>query len=227
MNAFRPRWGKRDRSRITRCSPQGQPRWRTQRTTCKTTKSQIGQTCSSAEHEVFAGCAILRSMRRIDPKKLSLEPFSLLDDQWALLVGGVERPNPMTVSWGGFGTLWNRPVVTVYVRPTRHTFGLLAKDAEFTLNFLPEQQREALDLCGSTSGRDTDKWAEAGLTPEPSVTGRVPRVAGARLAFECRILAHLDFDPKRFLERSINDLYPKSDVHRAFFGEVLAALKRS
>jgi flavin reductase (DIM6/NTAB) family NADH-FMN oxidoreductase RutF len=163
-------------------------------------------------------------MRSIDPKELSLRPFTLLDDEWALLVGGVEHPNPMTVSWGGFGTLWNRPVVTVYVRPTRHTYGLLGQDAEFTLNFLPPEQREALDLCGSASGRDTDKWAAARLSPEPSSTVRVPRVAGARLAFECRTLAHLDFDPKRFLDRSIGDLYPKGDFHRVFLGEVLAAL---
>ena len=164
-------------------------------------------------------------MNRIDPKELNLRPFSLLDDDWALLVGGAERSNPMTVSWGGFGTLWNRPVVTVYVRPTRYTFGLLERDAEFTLNFLPEGKRAALDLCGSASGRDTDKWAEARLAPEPSSTIRVPRVAGARLAFECRILAHLDFDPARFLDRSIGRLYPKSDFHRVFLGEVLAAFQ--
>jgi flavin reductase (DIM6/NTAB) family NADH-FMN oxidoreductase RutF len=162
-------------------------------------------------------------MHRIDPKGLALKPFTLLDDEWALLVGGVERPNPMTVSWGAFGTLWNRPVVTVYVRPTRHTFRLLTDGAEFTLNFMPPQRREALELCGSKSGRDTDKWSAARLSPATSETVRVPRVAGARLAFECRILAHVDLDPACFRERTIDELYPQADYHRAFLGEVLAA----
>ena len=103
-------------------------------------------------------------MQRIDPAHLTLRPFEILDVEWALLVAGSERPNPMTVSWGGLGTLWNRPVATVYVRPTRHTFSLLEAEPSFTLNFLPEPFRGALDLCGSRSGRDLDKWKAAEQT---------------------------------------------------------------
>jgi flavin reductase (DIM6/NTAB) family NADH-FMN oxidoreductase RutF len=162
-------------------------------------------------------------LRRLDPKEIALKPFAALDDDWALLVGGDEKPNPMTVSWGGFGTLWNRPVVTAYVRPTRFTYGLLNGHPEFTLNFLPEPLRAALELCGATSGVDTDKWAAARLTPLPSETVKVPRVAEARLSFECRVLASFDFDPARFFDRTILDQYPGKDFHRAFVGQVLAA----
>lgn len=164
-------------------------------------------------------------MRRIEPGQIALHPFQALDEEWALLVAGAERPNPMTVSWGGFGTLWHRPVLTVYVRPTRHTFGLLNGHAEFTLNFLPPERRAALELCGSVSGRDTDKWAAAGLAQVAGEAVRVPRVAGARLAFECRTLATFDFDPARFLESSLAGEYPARDFHRAFVGEVLAAFE--
>lgn len=161
-------------------------------------------------------------MHRLNPSDLSLRPFHLLDQEWALLVAGTDRPNPMTVSWGGFGTLWNRPVVTVYVRPSRFTFGLLDAHPEFTLNFLPETRRPALDLCGSVSGRDTDKWQTAGLDPVPSECIGVPRVAGADLSLECRILSTIDIDPARFLDPVIDQLYPARDYHRAFLGEVLA-----
>ncbi len=137
-------------------------------------------------------------------------------------MAGPDRPNPMTVSWGGLGTLWQRPVATVYVRPTRHTWGLLAAHPEFTLNVLPPARRPALELCGRSSGRDLDKWAAAGLRPEPAATVAVPRVAGAALSLECRVLATLDFDPTRFLEPSIEQLYPQRDHHRLFFGHVLA-----
>ncbi|MBI5013924.1 MAG: flavin reductase family protein [Deltaproteobacteria bacterium] len=161
-------------------------------------------------------------MRKIDPAELAVRPFQLLDKEWALLVAGHNRPNPMTVSWGGLGTLWNRPVVTVYVRPTRHTWGLLNAHPEFTLNVLPAASRPALELCGSRSGRDLDKWVAAGLTAQPSEVVAVPRVAGARLAFECRALATLDVDPSRFLDPSIEKLYAAKDYHRVFLGEVLA-----
>lgn len=161
-------------------------------------------------------------MRRIDPKDLSLRPFSILNDDWALLVGGKARPNPMTVSWGGLGTLWNRSVVTVYVRPTRHTYALLEADSELTLNFLPEELRPALNVCGSASGRDIDKWSTARITPVASERIGVPRVAEARLALECRTLTTFDVDPARFLDPSILEQYPLRDFHRAFIGEVLA-----
>ena len=162
-------------------------------------------------------------MRRCEPAELKLRPFHLLDEEWALLVAGRERPNPMTVSWGGFGTLWNRPVVTVYVRPTRFTFGLLEAWPEFTLNVLPPALKGALELCGRTSGRDLDKWTAAGLSPEPAAAVAVPRVAGARLALECRVLSSVDLDPARFLDPAIERLYPLRDHHRIFLGEVVAA----
>lgn len=163
-------------------------------------------------------------MREIDFRDVHLRPFQALDDDWAVLVAGREKPNPMTVSWGGFGTLWNRPVVTVYVRPTRHTWGLLNAHPEFTLNFLPETLRPALELCGKLSGRDADKWAASKLTREPSLAVGVPRVAQARLSFECKVLSFFDFDPARFADPSIQGLYPQKDFHRAFVGQVLKAL---
>jgi flavin reductase (DIM6/NTAB) family NADH-FMN oxidoreductase RutF len=162
-------------------------------------------------------------VRRVPPADLRLRPFHVLDQEWALLVAGSERPNPMTVSWGGFGTLWNRPVVTVFVRPTRHTFGLMEAPPEFTLNFLPESMRAALDYCGSRSGRDYDKWAEAGISPEPSESLTVPRVAGSELVLECRTVYTFDLDPQRFLDPNIEDHYPRRDYHRAYIGELLAA----
>ncbi|MFH1263021.1 MAG: flavin reductase family protein [Pseudomonadota bacterium] len=159
-------------------------------------------------------------MRKIDPAELSVRPFHLLDEEWALLVSGKGSPNPMTVSWGGFGTLWNKPAVTVYVRPTRYTYGLLNESEEFTLNFLPESFREKLDLCGSTSGRDSDKWKAAGLNPERSETIAVPHIREARLSFECRVMAYQDFDPGKFIAHEVAGIYPAKDYHRIYWGEV-------
>lgn len=161
-------------------------------------------------------------LTKIQPAALALHPFDLLDSTWALLVAGTDKPNPMTVSWGGMGTLWNRPVVTVYVRPTRYTWQLLNGHPEFTLNFMPDSFRKALNICGRYSGADTDKWAKANLTAEASESVAVPRVQGAMLAIECRTLAFQDFDPGRFLRPEIEENYPRKDYHRIFWGEALA-----
>ena len=165
-------------------------------------------------------------MKRIDPRDIKTSPFSILDREWALLVGGEgDRANPMTVSWGGMGTLWHRPVATVYVRPTRHTYGLLEEHREFTLNFMPPPFRAALETCGKVSGRDTDKWKAAGIEPQAAEEVSVPRVKGARLALECRVIGFADLEKDKILEKSVLDLYPSLDFHRAYFGEVLAAFE--
>ena len=162
-------------------------------------------------------------MRRLDPSEVTIRPFQLLDQNWALLASGVERPNIMTVSWGGFGTLWNRPMVTVYVRPTRYSYELLEAHPEFTLNFLSEAHRPALELCGTRSGRVLDKWRASGLEAVPSERVAVPRVLGAELSLECRVVATMDFDPSRFRAGDIDELYPARDYHRVYLGEVLVA----
>jgi len=157
----------------------------------------------------------------IEPTDFVCRPFHLLDQEWALLVGGEEHPNPMTVSWGGFGTLWNLPVVTLYVRPTRFTFSLLRQEATFTLNVLPSGFKTELTLCGTRSGRDIDKWEATGLTKAPSERIAVPRVAEAELSFECRTISTMQIEPSKFLDESLHGHYPERDYHTAFIGRVL------
>ena len=41
--------------------------------------------------------------------------YSKFDSEWALLTAGtIEKFNSMTISWGGVGTLWGKPVVTAF-----------------------------------------------------------------------------------------------------------------
>jgi flavin reductase (DIM6/NTAB) family NADH-FMN oxidoreductase RutF len=162
-------------------------------------------------------------MRRISAAELTIRPFHLLDQRWALLVAGRERPNPMTVSWGGFGTLWHLPVVTLYVRHSRHTYSLLVEHPEFTLNFLPERYRETLRFCGTRSGRDVDKWETTGLTREPSESVDVPWIAESDLALECRTLARVDIGTDSLPEKIRHEFYVEDDdnLHEAFIAHVL------
>ena len=70
----------------------------------------------------------------------------------------------MTVSWGGLGTLWNKPVATVYVKPVRHTHGFMEQSEYFTLGFYDASYHEVLErVYGGLSGRDADKAALSAL----------------------------------------------------------------
>ena len=97
---------------------------------------------------------------------MQIDPFTKFEKDWALLTAGTkEHFNSMTIGWGSLGTVWNKDVLTVYVRPDRFTWQFLKDSDWFTVSFYPESCREALTVMGRMSGRDGDKAAAAGLTP--------------------------------------------------------------
>ena len=97
---------------------------------------------------------------------LELNVFDVFNKGWALVTAGsMDSFNTMTISWGGLGTLWERPAATVYVKPIRYTWQFLQKNDKFTVIFLPESMKKAVGIMGTHSGRDGDKAALAGLTP--------------------------------------------------------------
>ncbi|MEA4920829.1 MAG: flavin reductase [Clostridiaceae bacterium] len=104
---------------------------------------------------------------KIDPKEISGNVISLFDDGWALLTAGSKDDfNTMTISWGQMGCLWNRPVCTVYVRPSRYTYEYTEANGCFTVSLFDKADcRSQLKVLGSRSGRDMDKMHSNGLTP--------------------------------------------------------------
>ncbi len=162
----------------------------------------------------------------IDPKAMTANPFALIGDQWMLVTAGKPgKVNTMTASWGGLGVLWGRPVATIYIRPSRYTYGFLEQEGVFTLSFLPESQREALRLCGSKSGRDIDKVKACGFTPIEDETGAV-YFEQAELVLVCKKLYYQDILPEHFLDPSIAKDYPNGDYHRLYIGEILRVLEK-
>jgi len=168
----------------------------------------------------------MKKFFQVSPEKLDENVFTLLKKEWMLITAGsLSSHNTMTASWGGFGHLWNRHVCTVYVRPTRFTWDFMEESDLFTLSFLGTEHREALKLCGTTSGRDTDKIADAGLTPVESPGGSV-FFDEARLVIECRKIYSNVIDPERFVDRALSSHYPDMDYHTAYIGEITACLIR-
>ena len=119
---------------------------------------------------------------------LTMDAFDEFHRQWALVTAGsLEDHNSMTVSWGGIGSLWGKPVATVYIRPNRHTYGYFEANEYFTVSFYPEEYKNALGVMGKLSGRDCDKDAEAGLTAIPC--GETVTYKEARRTLLCRLRA--------------------------------------
>lgn len=152
----------------------------------------------------------------------------------ALLSGAANgKENPMTVSWGSLGIEWGVPIVTAYVRESRHTRQFLDANPEFTIS-VPIDGLDAariLALCGKKSGRDCDKIAECGLTQVPPSVTSVGGYAELPVTLECRVVYRQEQDPRQ-LQDNLGKWYPPFDglpsgnaidAHCAFYGQVVAA----
>ena len=165
-------------------------------------------------------------MRIIDPKELNRNVFSAIGEQWMLITAGTaDRCNTMTASWGGLGILWGAPAATCYIRPQRYTKEFVDREEYFTLAFFGEEHRKALQLCGSKSGRDTDKVKECGFTVKAAECG-APYFEEAELVLVCRKRFAQPMDPDNIPREIKEKWYPEKDYHTLYIGEIIEALAR-
>lgn len=156
--------------------------------------------------------------------RLTIQPHDLFHRQWVLLTSGdytLGKYNTMTIGWGAVGTMWSRPFAFVAVRHSRYTLEFMEAYDTFTLTAFPKEYHKALSYLGSHSGRDGDKIASAGLTPEPANLVASPAFKEAELVIECHKIYADDLNPAHFLDMSIHDVYPNRDYHRIYYGEIL------
>ncbi|MBP5211205.1 MAG: flavin reductase, partial [Bacteroidales bacterium] len=85
----------------------------------------------------------------------------------------------------------------IFIRPDRYTHEFIEGNELVTLSIYDEQYRPALEICGSKSGRNTDKVAESGLTPYKLKSGAMT-FAEARLTIEGKKIYHVDFEEDNF-----------------------------
>ena len=147
--------------------------------------------------------------------------LSLFDKKWALVTAGsLERFNTMTISWGGMGTLWNKPVATVYVKPVRYTHEFMDSNGLFTVSFFSEEHRKALGLLGSVSGRDCDKVKLSGLTPVET-DGSVGFLEAER-TLVCRKIYRQDLDIGSIPGPARDTYYRTEAPHTMYIGEIIS-----
>lgn len=160
----------------------------------------------------------------MDLKNFDFKPLYDID-HWALLTAGnKEAFNTMTISWGGLGTIWNKPVVTVYVKPIRYTYEFMEKENYFTISFYDDSYKKDLAVLGSKSGRDEDKLSLTNLTPiylENTVSFEQAKltIVCKKIYYQDLILDHID---KNSIKSSDFDRFYKSEpAHRMYIGEVI------
>ena len=162
-------------------------------------------------------------MKELNAFELNENMISTIGRDWMLVTAGTEESfNTMTVSWGGVGILWNKPVVYTFIRPQRYTYEFLENSEYYTMSAYPNEYRNAKKLCGTRSGRNINKPLETGLTPV--FDEKAPYFEQARLVLVCRKLYVQDLCESGATDKSILANYHGDDYHRMYVSEIVKVL---
>lgn len=157
---------------------------------------------------------------------LEMNPFTKIGKEWALITAGDKKKlNAMTVSWGGFGVLWGKKVVFIFIRDSRYTKEFLDKGDFFSMSFFSEHHRESLEFCGAHSGRDCDKFKLGKLTP--AFRHAIPYPDEANLVLLCSKMAEIPIGEDTFTDKHIHrKWYEEGDYHTMYVGEIVEVVAR-
>ena len=127
-------------------------------------------------------------------QKRSIKPFRPAYPSPAALVTSISedgRPNIITL-----GEVFNisigvgQPVILgIAIAKPRYSHALISATRQYVVNFPTARMVRTVDLCGTVSGRDVDKFAAFGLTPVPAMHVRPPLIDQCPINVECRVLS--------------------------------------
>ena len=110
-----------------------------------------------------------------------------------------QKPNLITIAWAGI-CCSSPPMLSISIRKERHSYALIEKTGEFTVNLVGESLLHAVDFCGVKSGRSLDKFDVLGLHPIPAA----PLTYAPALA---ESPAHLCCQVKEIIPLGTHDLF--------------------
>ena len=146
-------------------------------------------------------------MNEAPSKKRTVTPAGTLYPNPPALItsrGKDGKTNIFTAAWVSQVAM-SPPHVAVAIRSSRFSFSLIEETGEFGVNLPTAKLAREVDICGNTSGRDTDKWELTGLTQEEQVKTSVPLIQECPVNLECKVVHRIELG-----------------THFLFIGEVLA-----
>jgi flavin reductase (DIM6/NTAB) family NADH-FMN oxidoreductase RutF len=170
--------------------------------------------------------ASFENYKPLSPDKIPGNIIQMLQEDRMLITAGTDaKYNMMTANWGGLGALYGKPTATCFIHPARYTYELMETNETYTLTFYTEAWREALQYCGSNSGRDRDKVKESGLTPLTIPSGN-QAFSEAWLIIECRKLVAQSLTPDALFDGKVKNEWSGKQLHKMYIGEIMNVLIR-
>lgn len=96
------------------------------------------------------------------------------------------KDNIITVSWAGVACS-APPMITISLRPTRQSHAAILATKEFVANIPTTRQIAAVEICGTKSGKDSDKFAELRLGKLAGKVVSAPMIAECPISLECKV----------------------------------------
>lgn len=107
----------------------------------------------------FLAALLLAAVPVVAQEEKGFTKFNVVEDftdngfQWfrdaqLLAAGDKVKSNAMTIGWGGIGTLWGRPAMTVYVAEKRYTKEFMDKSEYFTVMAFDVKDSKVLNYMG-------------------------------------------------------------------------------
>lgn len=94
--------------------------------------------------------------------------------------------NVLTIAWAGT-ICTDPPMISISIRPERHSYQLIKNSKEFTVNLVNENLTRAADYCGVRSGRDTNKFVDMKLEIIEGETVKSPSIVQSPVNIECKV----------------------------------------
>ena len=161
-------------------------------------------------------------MKNLNYMSIAEDAISKIKKGAFLTVKVADALNTMTIGWATFGVIWQKPIMMVAVRPTRHTFSIIEKTQDFTVTVPAGDMSKAIAFCGSKSGRDVDKFKMCNLETTDSQNVASPIIKVPGIHYECKIVYKSAMNPVHLDKNYDKSLYPQKDYHTLYFGEILA-----
>lgn len=160
--------------------------------------------------------------KEISAKEIDTNLIKAISEEWMLVAAGdKDKFNMMTASWGFAGEMWGNDCMAAVIRPQRYTMEFINNSDYFTLSFYGDN-KDIHKICGSKSGRDTDKVKLTGLTPVFS--DNTVYFEEARLVVVCKKQYVQQMKEECFTDKEPLRWY-NNDLHYMVIGKIEKVLK--
>ena len=163
-------------------------------------------------------------MKNVNYLSVAEEVMQQIKSKGAFLIAKSKddkKINVMTIGWAAIGYMWIKPIMIVMVRKSRFTHHIIEKSSSFTVSTPTDDLKEALNYCGTESGRDFNKFKECNLTIVPAQKVDTPIINIAGFHYECKIVCKSEMNPDFLCKVYKEDIYSDNDYHTFYFGEIV------